>query len=243
VAIKVMLSRIAVDERSRHAFLREIDSMKALQHEHIVPLFEHGSTGTAFYFVMEYCDGGSLGDLIRSRSGKVSLSEAEPIMLHALDGLAFAHKQGYVHRDLKPDNVLLVGIGTRRVAKVSDFGLSKNFQIAGFSGHTITGSYGGTPMFMPREQVVNFRYMKPVSDVWGMAATFYFMLTGQSPRQFVQDVDPIQIILQERVVPIRERDPKVPRRLAEVIDRSLSNDVKERYQDALDMRVALSNAF
>jgi eukaryotic-like serine/threonine-protein kinase len=242
VAIKVMLSKVAVDERSRGAFLREIENMKVLRHKHIVPMLESGSAGTAFYFVMEFCDGGSVGDLIRAHDGGIPLSEASPIMLHALEGLAFAHKRGYVHRDLKPDNVLLVGTGKRRVAKISDFGLSKNFENAGFSGHTVTGSYGGTPTFMPREQVVNFRYMKPVSDIWSIGATFYVMLTGQSPRDFVQGVDPIQIILQERVISIRERDANVPRKVAEVIDRALSNDVKERYQDALEMKIALSNA-
>jgi serine/threonine-protein kinase len=242
VAIKVMLSKIAVDKRSREAFLREIENMKALQHEHILPVLESGSAGTGFYFVMPFCDGGSVGDLMRASGGKLALSEAGPIMLQALKGLAFAHKSGYVHRDLKPDNLLLVGNGTRRVTKVADFGLTKNFQNAGFSGHTVTGSYAGTPSFMPREQVVNYRYMKPVSDVWSMGATLYNMLTGHIPRDFPRGSDPIQIILQERVIPLLKRDASVPRNVAEVIDRCLSNDIKERYQDAEQMRAALANA-
>jgi hypothetical protein len=242
VAIKVMLSKIAVDEKSRKAFLREIENLKALKHDHIVPLLESGSAGTGFYFVMEFCDGGSVGDLMRANGGKLALSEAGPIMLHALKGLAFAHKQGYVHRDLKPDNLLLLGAGSRRIAKVSDFGLAKNFQNAGFSGHTVTGSYAGTPSFMPREQVVNYRHMKPVSDVWSMGATLYNMLTSHIPRDFPRGRDPVQIILQESVVPVRQRDANVPRKVAEVIDRCLTNDIKERYQDAEQMRAALAKA-
>lgn len=240
VAIKVMLSKIAVDNKAREAFLLEIENMKALQHDHIVPVLESGSAGTGFYFVMPFCDGGSVGDLMAAGGGRLSLSDAAPIMLQALDGLAFAHKNGYVHRDLKPDNLLLIGTGTRRVTKVADLGLAKNFQNAGFSGNTVTGSYAGTPSFMPREQVVNYRYVKPVSDVWSMGATLYNMLTGHIPRDFPRGSDPIQIILQERVVPVLRRDASVPRRVAEVIDRCLTNDIKERYQDAEQMRAAFA---
>lgn len=242
VAIKVMLSKVAVDKRSREAFLREIEHLKALQHEHIVPLIESGSAGTGFYFIMPFCDAGSVGDLMRVSDGKLAISVAGPIMLQALAGLAFAHKNGYVHRDLKPDNLLLVGTGRQRITKVADFGLAKNFENAGFSGHTVTGSYAGTPSFMPREQVINYRYVKPVSDVWSMGATLYNMLTGHIPRDFPRGSDPIHIILQERLVPVLKRDPGLPRKVAEVIDRSLANDVKERYQDAEQMRAALAKA-
>jgi serine/threonine protein kinase len=242
VAIKVMLSKIAVDEDSRKKFLREIENMKGLQHAHIVPLFDHGSARSGFYFVMEFCERGSVADLMAQRGGKLSVSEAEPIMLEALEGLTFAHAKGFVHRDLKPDNILLGGTRGRHVAKVADFGLAKCFDKAGFSGHTLTGNYAGTSHFMPREQIINYKYMKPVSDVWSIGATFYNLLTGQLPKDFPRGQDPIQIVLNGRVVPIRERDGGIPRKVAEVIDRALTNDVKERYQDAAEMRKALSNA-
>lgn len=242
VAIKVMLSKIAVDEDSRKKFLREIENMKGLQHPHIVPLFDHGSARSGFYFVMEFCEGGSVADLMAQQGGKLSVSEAGPIMLDALEGLAFAHAKGFVHRDLKPDNILLGGSGRRHVAKVADFGLAKCFDKAGFSGHTLTGSYAGTPHLMPREQIINYKYMKPVSDVWSIGATFYNLLTGQLPKDFPRGQDHIQIVLNGRVVPIRERDAGIPRKVAEVVDRALTNDVKERYQDAAEMRKALPNA-
>ena len=78
-------------------------------------------------------------------------------MLDALEGLAHAHQQGIVHRDLKPQNILL----TRGMARISDFGLAKNFQQSGLSGMSLTGAYAGTPLFMPREQFINFKYVKP----------------------------------------------------------------------------------
>jgi serine/threonine protein kinase len=118
-------------------------------------------------------------------------------------------------------------------------GLAKNFQRAGFSGMTVTGQVAGTPGFMPREQVTNFKLVKPTCDVWSMGATFYNMLTGQFPRDFPHGRDKMQIVLQSPVVPIRKRDSNIPQRVAEVIDRALAEKPQERYQDAGEMLKAL----
>ena len=144
--------------------------------------------------------------LMARHGGKLPLKLAAPIMLHTLEGLAHAHTAGFVHRDLKPQNILLQRAGDDLVAKISDFGLAKNFEQAGFSGLTITGHFAGTPYFMPREQVINFRRVKPVSDVWSIGATFYCMLTGQFPREFTKGRDPMDVILNEEAIPIRQRD-------------------------------------
>src|SRR6266853_1956761 len=96
--------------------------------------------------------------------------------------------------------------------------------------------------YMPREQVINFRLVKPVADVWSLGATFYCMLTGQLPRDFPRGVDPMELVLGGRIVPIRERDASIPKKLAEVIDRSLAVNPKERYQDAAQMHDALVKA-
>ena len=111
--------------------------------------------------------------------------------------------------------------------------------VAGFSGMTATGSYAGTYPFMPREQVTNFKYVKPVSDVWAMGATLYHMLTNRYPRDFVRGRDPIEVILRGEIVPIRKRLTSFPRSVAEVIDRSLANKAEDRYQDAGEMLQAL----
>ncbi len=128
------------------------------------------------------------------------------------------------------------------MAKVGDFGFAKSFQKAGFSGMTMTGHYAGTPYFMPREQVINFKYVKPVSDIWSMGATCYNVLTGKLPRDYPHGVDPIEVILGGKIVPIQKRDARIPAKLAEVIDRAVANDPKKRYQDAGEMREALARA-
>jgi serine/threonine protein kinase len=171
--------------------------------------------------------------------GKRSLQEAGSIMLDALEGLAFAHEQGFVHRDLKPQNILLTAQDSGE-AKVSDFGLAKSFQKAGFSGMTATGGTAGTYPFMAREQLTNFKFVKPVSDVWSMGATFYFMLTGGFPRDFRRGQDPMEVILRGGVVPIRNRDSSIPKNIGEVIDRACADNVKERYQTAGEFRQTLA---
>jgi len=171
VAVKVMLPRAAVDQASVDKFLREIRSTAALRHPHIVPVLDVGSSEGIFYFVMEYCAGRSLDYLMAAHGGKLSLELAGPIILQTLEGLAFAHEQGIVHRDLKPQNILLSSATHPILAKIADFGLAKHFAKAGFSGLTLTGTYAGTPLFLPREQIIRFQYAKPVSDIWSMAAT------------------------------------------------------------------------
>ena len=242
VALKVMLARVAVDEHAKKLFQREIDTNKKLRHPNIVELLDHGSAASAFWFTMEFCEGGNVADLMIRRGSKLTLDEAAPIMLEALRGLAFAHEQGFVHRDLKPENILRAKANGGWLAKVGDFGLGKAFREAGLSGMTATGSYAGTWPFMPREQLTNFRDAKPACDVWAIGATFYVMLTGQLPREIRRGQDPVEVVLRGEVVPVRKREPGLPRAVAEVIDRAPVMDPKARYQTAGEMRKALERA-
>lgn len=239
VAIKVMLSRVAVNEDARKMFRREIDVTCGLRHPNCVELFEHGSVEGAFYFVMEFCPGGSVDVLMRQRGRPLEPAEAVPIMIQALDGLSFAHDHGIVHRDLKPANILLTA-ATGGVAKVSDFGLAKGFLNAGFSGMTATGSVCGTFEFMAREQVTNFKFVTPVVDVWSMGATLYYMLAGSAPREFQPGQDPLEVVLNVRVTPIRRRLAGLPPLLAEAIDRAVADRTADRFQAAAEFRRALA---
>ena len=241
VALKVMLAQSEVDDAARENFQREIEITRSLRHPRIVSLIDHGSAGSTFYFAMEYCAGGSVADLQRRQPGGLPLPLSVRIALEALEGLAHAHERGFVHRDLKPENLLLaddVGGG----AKVTDFGLAKSFQQAGLSGMTATGAVAGTLYFMPREQLTQFRLLKPVSDVWSMGATLYHMLTGAYPREFRPGEDPLPVILRGGIVPLRARDPRLPERVAAVVDRSVVDAVPERYQTAGEFRAALAGA-
>jgi len=235
VAVKLMLSRAQAEPRAIEQFKREMQVIAGLQHPNIVRFLDSGSDQGTFFFVMEYCDGGSLADVAKARGGTLPLDELMPWALQSLEGLAAAHSKGFVHRDIKPHNILL----HRNRAKISDFGLAKNFQKAGLSGMSITGNYGGTPVFMPPEQITNFKYVKPVSDVWSFAASLYQLLTGKFPYRFDPKRDPIDIILNESPVSIRERMPQLEKKIATVIDTALLRNPKDRYADAGKLLAAL----
>ena len=211
VAVKIMLAKIAVSDRAQKTFLREVDIIRQLLHPSIVKLLQIGATGSVFFFVMEYCSGGSLDEFVIRQGGKLPCRMFAPIMFQILDALDYAHKQGIVHRDLKPQNILMDQCDGLWTAKVADFGLAKSFDSAGLSGMTTTGGHGGTYHFMPREQLTQFKYFRPVSDVWSVAATFYHALTGQYPRDFPLNRDQVEVVLHDDAVPIRQRDPDVPR--------------------------------
>ncbi|TSA31658.1 MAG: FHA domain-containing protein [Verrucomicrobiaceae bacterium] len=235
VAIKVMLSEVDATEDAVLRFKREMEVNRQLDHPNIVRFIESGSHKGAFYFVMELCDGGSLMDLYNKNRGPLTQEQLMPHALKALEGLAFAHSKGFVHRDLKPGNILI----HKGIARVADFGMSKSFQMAGLSGMSMTGKTAGTPVFMPPEQIINFKYVKPVSDVFSMGATLYFLLTGKFPFEFQAKRDPMDVILNDDVVPIRKRLATIPKPLAIVIDRAVTKKHKDRYSDAAELLKAL----
>jgi serine/threonine protein kinase len=207
---------------------------------------------------MEFCNGGSLDQLVE-RDGVWPANEALKITFDVLSGLQYAHTAeipntmlagggigrgtGLIHRDLKPQNILLVNTEGGRTAKVGDFGLAKAFDLAGLSGFTQTGDTAGTPEFMPRQQVINFKYAKPEVDVWAAAASLYYMLTGYTPRDFpTGGGDRWYRVWRTDPVPILERGVPVPSRLAEVIDEALVDRPEISFKSVTEFQNALEQA-
>src|SRR5260221_6668187 len=240
-ALKLMRPEAAVDAHAREVFDREIAVTGSLRHPNVVPMHAPGSQGDVFYFAMEYCAGGSLSGALLKRQQPLDLGVAMRLAQQALEGLSFAHDQGFIHRDIKPENILLTD-AEMTVAKLTDFGLAKSVQQAGLSGMTATGFAAGTLQFMPREQLTNFRLLRPASDVWSMGATVYYMLTLRYVRDFQAAKDPLAVVLGGNVVPIRDRKPQIPAALAEVVDRAVDDDLARRYSSATEFRDALRKA-
>ena len=162
-------------------------------------------------------------------------------MLQVRDALAYAHHKGIVHRDLKPANILVVGEQDQEVAKIADFGLARTYQESPMSGLTMSGETGGTPQYMPPEQVLNFRTVQPAGDQYAAAATLYFLLTGKPPYDAAKNVqDFFKRILQEEPVRIEKRRAEIPKELADVIHRALAREPGQRFADVLEMRRALA---
>ena len=239
VAIKTLLPQVAAKSYMKEMFLREARNMKTLNHPNLVQLKDFCFSDGVFFFAMEYCDRGSVSDLIKSRKGKLSIKEATNIILQVLDGLHYAHtNKGLVHRDIKPGNIFLTFTDGKLVAKLGDYGLAKAFDLAGLSGQTMTGTTMGTPSCMSRKQVLDFKYAKPDVDVWAIAASLYFMLTLKYPRD-LEGIDPMLAILKTQPIPIRERDASISQTLADLIDLALKDNSELNFQSALDFKQVL----
>jgi serine/threonine protein kinase len=230
------------DEAGRGRFLRECELLRALEHPNIVRFVDAGHAENVAYLAMEYCDLGSARDLARTRGGRLPGRDARPLILQAARGLAHAHSCDLVHRDIKPENLLLKKGDDGPVVKIGDFGLAKVFTAVGISGVTMTGISGGTPGYMPREQLREFRRLRPASDVWSFAATIYELLTGHLPRAASSKTEPLLTVLEGVVIPIRERRPDIPESLAKVIDDALDTDPEKRPQDGAALLAALETA-
>jgi serine/threonine-protein kinase len=206
---------------------------------------------------MEYCDGGSMDQYVKKRGGKLGWSEALSLIGPCLDGLEYLHtagirtkladgtiakNRGLVHRAIKPSNIFLVKDGDRFIPKIADIGLGKAFDAAGLSGHTRSGATIGTPFFMARQQVTNFKYSKPDVDIFSIAATLYFMLTGKFARKFMRGEDQWHTVLSTTCVPIKQREPDIPESLATVIDMALIDQPAIHFKSALEFKTALFKA-
>lgn len=237
IALKVMLPQVAANEYAVDSFLRETENIKVLRHPNVVNLIDYGYSDGIFFFTMEYCQHGTVKDLIGKHGGQLPVDVALPIILQVLDGLEYTHNveipyvklndgnfsksKGLVHRDLKPANIFLTEVGDEIIVKIGDYGLSKAFDLAGLSGQTLTGSKAyGTPFFISREQALHFRDSKPEVDIWAAAASLYYMLTGYYPRDFLGNEIYLEV-LTNKPVPILKRDTNIPHKLAEVIDLAL----------------------
>jgi pSer/pThr/pTyr-binding forkhead associated (FHA) protein len=253
VALKVMLPVAAANAKARALFLREVRALRVLQHPNIVALLDSGEVSGQLYFTMEYCAGGTVRDLLKA-GGALAPADALPLILQVLDGLEYAHNlrlpgreeaggtgpRGVIHRDLSPDNLFLVGTGTDRTCKVGDYGLARVFEFSGLSGVTRTGTVGGKACYICRQQVLNYKDARPELDVWGAAACLYTMLAGTTPRDFLgKRGDDWGIVLNTDPIPIRQRRPDLPDRLADVIDRALADHATLAFASATAFRAAL----
>lgn len=212
-------------------FLREIEILGRLSHPNIVRLFAAGDEHGFLYFVMELVDGMNLFDRMKQRSSPMSVSVALKVVRPIFKALSYAHSQGFVHRDVKPQNILLAKRDGRLSVKLVDFGLSRAYQDSHLSGLTLTGDLCGTPHFMAPEQIIDARHVQPASDQYAIAAMLYWMLTQKHTHDFKQGIQHVlQQILLDEPVPIRIRRPDVPAEFAVVLHRALSKDPLQRFE-------------
>lgn len=235
-----LLRRDEGGTRDQKRFLREMDIALNLRHSAIVSCLDCGQEQGELFIVMPYCPGGNLTELLK-RSGSLKLRRAVRLMDRLLSGMEHAHKQGIVHRDLKPSNILLDrDSGSHKYQpKICDFGLAKSFLLAGDSGMTVDGTVGGSWPYMPKEQLLNFRFVTPQSDVWSLGAIMYEALTLQPPRVLSPDTDPIHAVLSGEIVHVNDLVPDIPKSIARFVMKALAIETSDRFLDATQMRKAL----
>jgi serine/threonine-protein kinase len=240
VALKLIVPESAATRSAIDRFLREMSVISQLKHPNIVEWLEQGMTRGQFWFAMEYVAGTNLEALANADPGKYPIRQACRMATQVLKGLEQAHSLGFVHRDIKPENILIGRTHEGLIAKISDFGLAKSFRGLGLSGLTFSGEMRGTVPFMPPEQMLDFKTVTPSADLYATAATLYYLISGQFIYDQVSDGgDLIRTLLEEPPVPIQDRRADVPPGLAEVLQKCLARDPKDRYPTAAVMRQAL----
>lgn len=226
VALKMILAGDLAGSDEIRRFETEAEAAANLQHSGIVPIYEVGEDNGRHFFSMEFVDGSTLGDLVKE--GPLSSRHAASLVARIADGIAYAHSNGVVHRDLKPGNVLIDGAGEPRI---TDFGLAKRTDVD--SSLTGTGQVLGTPSYMAPEQAsANADEVGPLADVYSMGAILYCLLTGRPPFQADNVLDTVLAVIHQEPVAPRQLNPTINRDLETICLKCLEKSPARRYASA-----------
>ncbi|MCI8575409.1 MAG: Stk1 family PASTA domain-containing Ser/Thr kinase [Bacilli bacterium] len=227
VAVKVLRGDLATDEKFVRRFQREALSASSLSHPNIVEVYDVGEDNNQYYIVMEYIEGKHLKELLKKR-GKLTLSEVIDIMLQITDGMSVAHDAYIIHRDIKPQNIMIQENG---VVKITDFGIAMAMNATQL---TQTNSVMGSVHYLPPEQA-NGKGSTLQSDIYSMGILMYELLTGKLPYKGDNAVEIALKHLKESLPSIKEDLPDLPQSIENIIIRSSSKNPKNRYADAREM--------
>src|SRR5438067_2420727 len=234
VAIKLLPPSKATDPKLRERFLREARTAAKLSHPNVIPIHAVEEIGDFVFFAMAYVEGETLTQRVRQR-GPLAPSEASRVLRDVAWALAYAHAQGVIHRDVKPDNILLENTGRVLVA---DFGIAS---VVSGAGALATGEVIGTPEFMSPEQALG-EVVDARSDLYSLGIVGFFACSGALPFEAEKATDVLAKQVTEPAPPLSRVAPMVPRRLAQAIDRCLAKDPEERYEGPAALAGQLSHA-
>jgi eukaryotic-like serine/threonine-protein kinase len=233
VAIKVLSPELAATSPARKRFLREARASAKVRHENVVQIYSVEENPIP-YLVMEYIPGQTLQQRLEE-TGPLEVTDVLRIGGQIARGLAAAHQQGLIHRDIKPGNILLES-GVDQKVKITDFGLARAADDASLSQ---SGVIAGTPLFMAPEQASGGREVDPRSDIYALGAVAYYLLTGRPPFDEGSGLEALIAHARDPVVPPSRVHVGIPEDLERVVLRCLAKDPAERYPDAEGLERAL----
>ena len=227
VAVKVLRGDLADDEKFVRRFQREALSASSLSHPNIVEVYDVGDDNGQYFIVMEYIDGKNLKDLLKKR-GKLTVSEVVDIMSQIADGLSVAHDSYIIHRDIKPQNIMILENG---LVKITDFGIAMAMNATQL---TQTNSVMGSVHYLPPEQASG-KGSTLKSDIYSMGILMYELLSGTLPYRGDNAVEIALKHLKEPLPSIREEFPDIPQSVENIILKAAAKNPKNRYSDAREM--------
>jgi eukaryotic-like serine/threonine-protein kinase len=236
IAVKVLPPELSFRADIRQRFLREAETAAQLSHPNIVPIYTVEERDNLVYFVMAYIKGDNLGVRLQQH-GPIAPVEVRRILREVADALAYAHHRNVIHRDIKPDNIIIDEETGR--AMVTDFGIARALTDSGDSRLTATGMAIGTPAYMSPEQSAGDSAIDGRSDLYSLGVVGYQMLCGQPP--FVANNTPSMLVkhLSEKPIPVDERWPDLPPDLSRAVMMCLEKDPADRFPSAAAFAVAL----
>lgn len=206
--------------------------LRQLEHPNIVRFAQIGNADGCLYFAMEYVTGVDADGLLKKRGGPLLIRPAVALTCQASEALAYAHDLGFVHRDIKPRNLLVDRVEGRPVLRLTNFGLARIYLTSPLSGLTVTGHTAGTSGFMAPEQITRFRGVKPAADQYAAGAMLNYLLTGKKVYDFPAEIQrQLLMVLQDEPVPIRDRLGEIPAELAAIVHRALARAPEDRFAD------------
>ena len=227
VAVKVLRGDLSSDEKFVRRFQREALSASSLNHPNIVEVYDVGDDNGQYYIVMEYIEGKHLKELIKKR-GHLTITEVVDIMLQITDGMSIAHDSYIIHRDIKPQNIMILENG---LVKITDFGIAMAMNATQL---TQTNSVMGSVHYLPPEQA-NGKGATLQSDIYSMGILMYELLTGKLPYRGENAVEIALKHLKEAIPSIRELMPNIPNSIENIIKKATAKNIKNRYNDAREM--------
>jgi serine/threonine protein kinase len=230
VAIKILPQRYMADTNFIQRFYAEGRAAAKLNHPNIVQAYDVGQAGEHHYFVMEYVEGYTVFDVLQEQ-GRYKEKEALDLMIQIAEALRHAHEKGFIHRDVKPKNVMITPEG---VAKLADMGLARNVSDKE-AAESEAGKAYGTPFYISPEQIRGSVDVDQRADLYGLGATFYHMVTGRVPFDAPNPSAVMHKHLRQQLIPPDHVNPNLSAGVSEIIEVMMAKDRDERYASAQDL--------